>query len=63
VETGKPRVLSPDEQTQAAVEDAERAEVLQRAEEYRAQARRRALFLQESPPAHQWLEPPRYGLA
>ena len=63
VEPGKPRVLSPDEQTQAAVEDAERAEVLQRAEEYRAQARRRALFLQENPPAHQWLEPPRYGLA
>ncbi len=59
---GKPRVLSADEQAQAAAEDAERAEVIRRAEEYRAQARRRALFLQENPPTHQWQEPPRYQL-
>jgi ribonuclease/clavin/mitogillin len=62
VEPGKPRVLSQDEQLQAATEDAERAEVIRRAEEYREQARRRALFLQENPPTHQWIEPPRYEL-
>jgi glyoxylase-like metal-dependent hydrolase (beta-lactamase superfamily II) len=62
VESGKPRVLSADEQAQAAEEDAERAEVLRKADEYRTQARRRALFLQENPPAHHWVEPPRYQL-
>ena len=62
VEPGKPRVLSAGEQAQAAMEEAERAEVLRRADEYRAQARRRALFLQENPPSYQWVEPPRYQL-
>jgi hypothetical protein len=62
MEPGKPRGLSADEQAQAAEEDAERAEVLRKADEYRTQARRRALFLQENPPAHQWVEPPRYQL-
>ena len=62
VEPGKPRVVSEDEQARVAVEEAERAEVIQKAEEYREQARRRALFLQENPPSHEWLEPPRYHL-
>jgi glyoxylase-like metal-dependent hydrolase (beta-lactamase superfamily II) len=62
VEAGKPRVATAEEQARTAWEDAERAEVLQRAEEYRAQARRRALFLQENPPDHLWQEPPRYQL-
>lgn len=63
VEAGTPRVLSPDEEDQAAAEDAERAEVMRQADAYREQARRRALFLQENPPDHLWREPPRYGLA
>lgn len=62
VEPGKPRIPSEEERAQAATEEAERAEVMQRAEEYRRQAQRRALFLQENPPTHQWLEPPRYQL-
>jgi glyoxylase-like metal-dependent hydrolase (beta-lactamase superfamily II) len=63
VEPGKPRVLTAAEQAQAAAEAAERAEVLLRAEDIRAEDRRRALFLQENPPSHQWIEPPRYGLS
>jgi glyoxylase-like metal-dependent hydrolase (beta-lactamase superfamily II) len=63
VEPGKPRVLSADEEARAAAEDAQRAEVIGRAEEYAAQARRRALFLQENPPEHLWAEPPRYQLS
>ena len=62
MEAGVPRVLTSDEQAQAAVEEAERAEVIRRAEEYRQQAQRRSLFLQENPPTHQWVEPPRYLL-
>jgi glyoxylase-like metal-dependent hydrolase (beta-lactamase superfamily II) len=62
VEAGKPRVLSADEQARTIAEDAERAAVMQRADEYRAQERRRALFLQENPPDHLWAEPPRYQL-
>jgi glyoxylase-like metal-dependent hydrolase (beta-lactamase superfamily II) len=62
VEPGKPRVLTADEQAQADAEAAEGNEVLRRADEYRAQARRRAIFLQENPPTHQWLEPPRFQL-
>jgi glyoxylase-like metal-dependent hydrolase (beta-lactamase superfamily II) len=62
VEAGKPRVLTADEQAQAAAEAAERAEAIRRAEEYRAQDRRRALFLQENPPDSLWVEPPRYRL-
>jgi endoribonuclease LACTB2 len=62
VEAGKPRVLTADEQAQAAAEEVERDEVIRRAEDYRAQARRRALFLQENPPDHLWAEPPRYQM-
>jgi len=56
-------VLTDDERSQATAEAAERAEVIRRAEEYREQAKRRALFLQENPPTHEWLEAPRYLLS
>ena len=62
VEPGKPRVLSPEQQAESDTETAERDAVLRRAEEYQSQARRRALFLQENPPTHEWIEPPRYQL-
>lgn len=62
VEPGKPRTLSPEEEARATSEAVERAAVIRRAEEYREQERRRALFLQENPPTHQWLEPPRFML-
>jgi glyoxylase-like metal-dependent hydrolase (beta-lactamase superfamily II) len=62
IHAGKPRQLSDSERTQAAAEEAERQEVLRRADAYREQARRRALFLQENPPTSEWIEPPRYEL-
>jgi glyoxylase-like metal-dependent hydrolase (beta-lactamase superfamily II) len=62
VHAGKPRRPSEAEQAQAAAAATERDEVLRRAGEYREQARRRALFLQENPPTEEWLEPPRYEL-
>jgi hypothetical protein len=62
VHAGKPRRLSEAERAQAAAEATERDEVLRRANEYREQARRRALFLQENPPTADWLEPPQYEL-
>lgn len=62
VEPGKPRVPTAEEQAQAAAEEAERAETIRKADELREQARRRAIFLQENPPTHQWIEPPRYQL-
>ncbi|HWC29625.1 MAG TPA: MBL fold metallo-hydrolase [Dehalococcoidia bacterium] len=62
IHAGKPRQLIDSERTQAAAEEAERQEVLRRADAYREQARRRALFLQENPPTSEWIEPPRYEL-
>jgi glyoxylase-like metal-dependent hydrolase (beta-lactamase superfamily II) len=62
VEPGKPRVQTPQEQADAAAEEAQRADVIRQADAYQEQARRRALFRQENPPDHLWLEPPRYQL-
>jgi len=63
VHAGKPRPRSDEEVAQEAAEHATRDAVLRQADEYREQERRRALFLQENPPTHEWLEPPRYELA
>lgn len=60
---GKPRERTADEAAHAATAQAERTEAIRRADEYREQDRRRALFLQENPPTQEWLEPPRYELA
>jgi ribonuclease/clavin/mitogillin len=60
---GVPRERSPEEIKKAEEEEHERLEVIRRAEEYKEQARRRALFLQENPPLDQWETPPRYELA
>ena len=38
------------------------ADVMRRADEYREEARRRALIGQENPFMEEWEEPPRYGL-
>ena len=63
VHAGKPRPRSESEIAQAAAEEAERREAIEKADAYREQARRRALFLQENPPTSEWLEPPRYELS
>jgi glyoxylase-like metal-dependent hydrolase (beta-lactamase superfamily II) len=47
----------------AEAEEHERVETLRKADQIRADLRRRALFLQENPPADEWLEPPRFELA
>jgi endoribonuclease LACTB2 len=60
---GTPRVLSAEQRSKAEEEERQRNEVLQRADEYREQARRRLLFLQENPPIEEWQEPPRFDLA
>ena len=60
---GKPRHHTHDELAKEAAEHATREAVLQQADEYREQARRRALFLQENPPTEEWLEPPRFELS
>jgi endoribonuclease LACTB2 len=63
VHQGKPRVPSAEQRSKAEAEERERNEVLQKADEYREQARRRLLFLQENPPTEEWQEPPRFELA
>jgi len=63
VHAGKPRQRSADELAKEAAEHATRDAVLRQADEYREQARRRALFLQEYPPTDEWIEPPRYELS
>ena len=60
---GTPRHPDASEIAESEAAEAERREVMRRADEYREQARRRAVFLQESPPTAEWLEPPRYELA
>lgn len=62
IHAGKPRRRNDDELAKEAAEHATREAVLRQADEYREQARRRALFLQENPPTEEWLEPPRYEL-
>jgi ribonuclease/clavin/mitogillin len=63
VYAGKPRRPSDAEVAKQAEEHATREEILRKAEEYREQDQRRALFLQENPPSEEWLEPPRFELA
>lgn len=61
--TGKPRQKSAEELARVEEEEHERLEVMRRAEEYREEARRRALYNQENPALADWEEPPRYALA
>jgi glyoxylase-like metal-dependent hydrolase (beta-lactamase superfamily II) len=63
VHAGKPRQRSHDEVAKEAAEHTTRDAILQQADEYREQDRRRELFLQENPPTEEWLEPPRFELA
>jgi glyoxylase-like metal-dependent hydrolase (beta-lactamase superfamily II) len=60
---GKPRQKSADEVAREEEEEHERLDVIRRADEYREQARRRALFGQENPWLEDWEDPPRYALA
>ena len=60
---GTPRRPSEDQLAKEAAEHATSESVLRQADDYREQARRRALFLQENPPTEEWVEPPRYELA
>lgn len=60
---GVHREPSPAETEAAAEEEHARLDVIRRADEYREQARRRELSLQENPPSDEWLEPPHYQLA
>ena len=57
---GVQRQRTPAEAAKAEEEEHARVEVIRRADEYREQARRRAMFVQENPPSEEWLEPPRY---
>jgi glyoxylase-like metal-dependent hydrolase (beta-lactamase superfamily II) len=59
---GRRRERSPEELAKVADEEHERVEVIRKADEYREQARRRALFMQENPPADEWEEPPHFAL-
>lgn len=59
---GRPRQKSAQELAQAEEEEHERLDVIRRADEYREEARRRALFTQENPSMGEWEEPPRYAL-
>lgn len=63
VYAGKRREKTATETAQAEEEEHQRLEVIRQADEYREQARRRALFAQEGPPLEEWEEPPRYWLA
>ena len=60
---GRPRQKSAEELAREAEEEHERLEVIRRADEYREQAARRALFGQENPWMEDWEVPPRYALA
>ncbi len=60
---GTPRQPDASEVAERDAAESERREVMLKADEYREQARRRAVFLQENPPTAEWLEPPRYELA
>jgi glyoxylase-like metal-dependent hydrolase (beta-lactamase superfamily II) len=63
VYAGKPRQKSAEELAKVEEEEHERLDVIRRADEYREEARRRALISQEYPPGEEWEEPPRYALA
>jgi glyoxylase-like metal-dependent hydrolase (beta-lactamase superfamily II) len=59
---GTPHQKSPQELAAQEEEEHERLDVIRRADEYREEARRRALIAQESAFAEEWEEPPRYAL-
>jgi hypothetical protein len=63
VHPGKPRQKTPEEQAKEQEDEHERQETIRRADEYRDEARRRALIAQENPWQDEWEEPPRYALA
>ncbi len=63
VYAGRPRQKSPEELAKVEEEEHERLDVIRRADEYREEARRRALNAQENPTMEEWEEPPRYALA
>ena len=60
---GVPRERPAGEVQKAEEEEHARQEVIKKADEYKEQARRRMLFLQENPPLDQWEAPPRFELA
>lgn len=62
VHPGKRRSPDQAELAREAAAAQEHRDTIRRADEYREQARRRALTLQENPPAEEWQEPPRYEL-
>ncbi len=60
---GKPKERPAEEVAKEQEEEHARVEVIKKADEYREQARRRTLFLQENPPLEQWEEMPKFELA
>ncbi|HEX5368674.1 MAG TPA: hypothetical protein VFY10_04590, partial [Dehalococcoidia bacterium] len=60
---GTPRQASASERAGRDAEQTARLDVMRKADEYREEARRRAVFLQENPPTSEWIEPPHYELA
>jgi endoribonuclease LACTB2 len=62
VHPGVLREKTTDELAQLEEEEHERAEVIRRADQYRDEAKRQALALQENPTQTDWLEPPRFTL-
>ena len=60
---GKPRQKSAEELKKVEEEEHERLDIIRRADEYRDEARRRALISQENPFMEEWEEAPRYSLA
>jgi glyoxylase-like metal-dependent hydrolase (beta-lactamase superfamily II) len=63
VHAGKPRQKAAEVAAKEAEEEHARLDVIRKADEYREEARRRALASQENPPSDEWEEPPRYELA
>ena len=62
VHAGKRRERPADEIVREEEQEHARVDVIRRAEEYREETRRRALFRQENPPTDEWAEPPRYEI-
>ncbi len=60
---GVPKERSAEETQKAEEEEHERVEVIKKADDYKEQARRRMLFLQENPPLDQWQTPPKFELS
>ena len=63
VYAGKPKTRPAEETAKAVEEEHERLAIIQKAEELKEQARRRALAAQESPALEEWEEMPRFQLA